>query len=43
MARRVDPILTARARDLRNNPTPAEIAIWHRLSRYRLGWIDIQI
>ncbi|TGX44735.1 endonuclease domain-containing protein [Sphingomonas naasensis] len=33
--RRVDPRLTARARELRNNPTPAEIAIWHRVSRYR--------
>jgi len=43
MARRVDPILTARVRDLRNNPTPAEIAIWHRRSCYRLGRIDIQI
>jgi very-short-patch-repair endonuclease len=35
MLRRVDPILTARARELRNNPTPAELAIWQRVSRYR--------
>jgi very-short-patch-repair endonuclease len=27
MVRRVDPRLTARARELRNNPTPAELAI----------------
>jgi very-short-patch-repair endonuclease len=35
MLRRVDPRLTARARELRNNPTPAELAIWRRISRYR--------
>ena len=35
MQRRVDPRLTARARELRNNPAPAELAIWHRISRYR--------
>jgi len=35
MARRIDPILTERARTLRNNPTPSELAIWQRLSRYR--------
>jgi len=35
MLRRVDPRLTAYARELRNNPTPAELAIWHRVSRYR--------
>ncbi|MBM7405583.1 MULTISPECIES: endonuclease domain-containing protein [Sphingomonas] len=35
MLRRVDPTLTARARDLRNNPTEAELAIWHRIARYR--------
>jgi very-short-patch-repair endonuclease len=35
MQRRVDPRLTARARELRNNPTPAELAIWQRISRYR--------
>lgn len=35
MRRRIDPNLTARARDLRNNPTPAELAVWHRISRYR--------
>ncbi|MGN6820589.1 MAG: endonuclease domain-containing protein [Sphingomonas sp.] len=35
MRRRIDPELTARARQLRNNPTPAELAIWHRVSRYR--------
>ncbi|KRC78426.1 hypothetical protein ASE13_18015 [Sphingomonas sp. Root241] len=33
--RRVDPRLTARARELRNNPTPAELAIWHRVARFR--------
>ena len=35
MLRRVDPRLTARARELRNNPTPAELAIWHRVARFR--------
>ncbi len=35
MLRRVHPELTARARELRNNPTDAELAIWHRISRYR--------
>jgi len=35
MIRRVDPRLTAYARELRNNPTPAELSIWHRVSRYR--------
>jgi very-short-patch-repair endonuclease len=35
MLRRVDPRLTVRARELRNNPTPAELAIWHRVSRHR--------
>ena len=35
MHRRIDPVLTARARDLRSDPTPAEFAIWRRLSRYR--------
>ncbi|WP_084250519.1 endonuclease domain-containing protein [Sphingomonas mali] len=35
MRRRVDPELTRRARELRNNPTPAELVIWHRVSRYR--------
>jgi very-short-patch-repair endonuclease len=35
MRHRVDPRLTARARELRNNPTPAELAIWQRISRYR--------
>lgn len=35
MLRRVDPTLTARARHLRNNPTEAELAIWHRIARYR--------
>ncbi|QDZ06680.1 endonuclease domain-containing protein [Sphingomonas panacisoli] len=28
---RVPPKMTERARDLRNNPTPAEIAIWRRI------------
>nr|WP_296615713.1 DUF559 domain-containing protein [Sphingomonas sp.] len=27
--------MTARARELRNNPTPTELAIWHRISRHR--------
>ncbi|MDF7776433.1 DUF559 domain-containing protein [Sphingomonas sp. AOB5] len=35
MSRRVPKHLTERARELRNNPTPAELAIWHLLSRYR--------
>jgi very-short-patch-repair endonuclease len=35
MNRRVPTHLTDRARELRNNPTPAERAIWHRVSRYR--------
>nr|WP_299850056.1 DUF559 domain-containing protein [Sphingomonas bacterium] len=33
--RRIDPELTRRARELRNDPTPAERAIWHLISRYR--------
>ncbi|CAN5232642.1 hypothetical protein BH10PSE14_BH10PSE14_38120 [soil metagenome] len=35
MRHRIDPELTRRARELRNNPTPAELAIWHLVSRYR--------
>uniref|UniRef100_UPI00345B53DC endonuclease domain-containing protein n=1 Tax=Sphingomonas bacterium TaxID=1895847 RepID=UPI00345B53DC len=35
MLRRIDPELTRRARELRNDPTPAERAIWHLISRYR--------
>lgn len=35
MRHRIDPRLTARARELRNNPTPAERAVWHRISRFR--------
>nr|WP_317893830.1 DUF559 domain-containing protein [uncultured Sphingomonas sp.] len=35
MLRRIDPTLTARARELRNNPTEVELAIWHRIARYR--------
>ncbi|MCW3849449.1 DUF559 domain-containing protein [Sphingomonas sp. LB-2] len=35
MNRRIPKYLTDRARELRNNPTPAELAIWHRTSRYR--------
>jgi very-short-patch-repair endonuclease len=35
MRHRIDPELTRRARELRNNPTPAELAIWHLISRYR--------
>ena len=33
--RRIDPELVRRARELRNNPTPTELAVWHRISRYR--------
>ncbi len=35
MAKRIDPDLTCRARELRNNPTPAERAVGQRISRYR--------
>lgn len=35
MTRRIDPELVRRARELRNNPTPTELAVWHRISRYR--------
>ena len=35
MGKRIDPELTRRARELRNNPTPAERLIWQRISRYR--------
>jgi len=35
MFRRIDPVLLARARELRNHPTNAELAIWHLISRYR--------
>ena len=35
MRHRIDPELTRRARELLNNPTPAELAVWHRISRYR--------
>ena len=35
MRHRVDPELTRRARELRNNPTLAERAIWQLVSRYR--------
>lgn len=35
MLRRIDPELTRRARELRNNPTPAERAVWQVISRYR--------
>jgi very-short-patch-repair endonuclease len=35
MRRRIDPTLTARARELRNNPTKTELAVWHLISRYR--------
>jgi len=35
MHHRIDPELTRRARELRNNPTPAELAVWHRISRFR--------
>ena len=32
---RIDPELTRRARELRNNPTPTELAVWHRIARFR--------
>ena len=35
MRHRIDPELTRRARELRNNPTPSELAVWHRIARYR--------
>ncbi|MBB4839551.1 very-short-patch-repair endonuclease [Sphingomonas kyeonggiensis] len=35
MVRRIDPALLARARELRNNPTLTELAVWHLISRYR--------
>ncbi|MCM8731858.1 endonuclease domain-containing protein [Hephaestia sp. GCM10023244] len=35
MRHRIDPELTRRARALRNNPTPAEQAVWQRIARYR--------
>jgi very-short-patch-repair endonuclease len=34
-SRRVEKTLTDKARELRNNPTPQEQAIWRLLSRYR--------
>src|SRR3954469_12979787 len=34
-SRRVDKDLTDRARALRNDPTPQELALWQLLSRYR--------
>ena len=33
--RRIDPEMTRRARELRNNATPAERRLWRLLSRYR--------
>ena len=35
MGHRIDPELTRRARELRNNPMPTELAVWHRIARYR--------
>ncbi len=35
MRHRIDPELMRRARELRNNPTPAERAIWRLVSRCR--------
>jgi very-short-patch-repair endonuclease len=35
MAKRIDPELTRRARDLRNHPTPVEHAVWQRICTYR--------
>lgn len=32
---RVPPEMTRRARELRNNPTPAELAIWPRVSWHK--------
>jgi very-short-patch-repair endonuclease len=34
-SRRVDKDLTNKARELRSNPTPQELELWHLLSRYR--------
>jgi very-short-patch-repair endonuclease len=34
-SRRIDKRLTDKARELRNNPTPQEDALWRLLSRYR--------
>ncbi len=38
MRHRIDPELTRRARELRNHPTQTELAVWHRISRYRPGF-----
>ncbi|MBB5711530.1 endonuclease domain-containing protein [Sphingomonas xinjiangensis] len=35
MRRRIDPELTARAREMRNSPTVAELAVWRLLSHHR--------
>ncbi|MEP9357446.1 DUF559 domain-containing protein [Sphingomonas sp. KR3-1] len=35
MLRRIDPALLARARELRNNPTETELAVWRLISRHR--------
>jgi very-short-patch-repair endonuclease len=35
MLRRIDPKLTARARELRNTPPETELAVWRRISRFR--------
>jgi very-short-patch-repair endonuclease len=35
MRHRIDPELTRRARELHNNPTPAELAVWRRIARYQ--------
>jgi len=35
MRDRIDPELTRRARERRNNPAPAELAVWRRIARYR--------
>ena len=32
---RVPPEMTRRARELRNHPTDAEIAIWHKIAHFR--------
>ncbi|HWU91645.1 MAG TPA: DUF559 domain-containing protein, partial [Sphingomicrobium sp.] len=35
MRHRIDPKLTRRARELRSNPTPTELAVWRRIAHYR--------
>ncbi|WP_294292450.1 DUF559 domain-containing protein [uncultured Sphingomonas sp.] len=35
MRHRIDAVLTRRARELCNNPTPPDRAVWQRISQYR--------